>query len=288
MRRASMFSLIVGLTLVMLKAVAWLMSDSLSMMASLADSLLDVMASGVNFVAIRYALQPPDKEHRFGHGKAEDLATLAQSTFICGSGLFLVIEGLKRLFWPEPVNNSFIAIGVMIISIVLTMGLVIYQRYVVRRTSSSAIAADAMHYFADLINNVGVIAALVLSSMFGFTLADPIIGVLIAAYIIYSAVAIGRLAFNKLMDREFSDEDRKRIKEIVRGYSDVCTLHELRTRKSGINAFIQFHLTFRDENISLNRAHEISDQIEDALMAVFPHTEILIHQDPLHGDKVKK
>lgn len=282
MRSASVFSLIVGMTLVTIKVAAWLMSDSLSMMSSLVDSLLDVMASGVNFIAIRYALQPPDKEHRFGHGKAEDLAALAQSTFICGSGAFLIIEGVKRLFWPEPVYNSPVAIAVMVVSIALTLALIIYQRYVVQRTASSAIAADAMHYFADLINNIGVIIALVLATAFHLTIADPIIGLMIAVYIIYSAIRIGRGAFHNLMDREFSDEERNKIKEIVRGFNEISSLHELRTRKSGINGFIQFHLDFLDENISLKHAHEISDKIEDALKSVFPHTEILIHQDPLH------
>lgn len=285
MRAASVFSLIVGITLVALKTVAWLMSDSLSMLSSLVDSLLDVMASGVSFVAIRYALQPPDKEHRFGHGKAEDLAALAQSTFVCGSGAFLVIEGVKRLFWPEPVHDSVFAIVVMVISIALTLALTLYQRYVVNKTSSTAIAADAMHYFADLINNAGVVVALVLTSAFGFPAADPIIGLIIAFYIIYTAAKIGQGAFHNLMDREFSDEERDKIKAIVKGYTEICSLHELRTRRSGINGFIQFHLTFNDENISLSHAHEISDRVEEALMAVFPHTEILIHQDPLHGDR---
>lgn len=285
MRSASLFSLIVGMTLVGMKAVTWLMSDSFSMMSSLADSLLDVMASGVNFIAIRYALQPPDKEHRFGHGKAEDLATLAQSTFICGSGFFLVIEGIKRFFWPEPVNNSTAAIVVMVISIVMTLALVIYQRYVVRRTSSSAIAADATHYIADLINNAGVIIALVLTTRLGFKMADPLIGLIIAAYLIYSAVVIGKGAFNNLMDREFSDEERNKVKDIVKQFGEICSIHELRTRRSGITGFIQFHLTFQDENVSLKHAHEISDKVEDALKAVFPHIEILIHQDPLHGDR---
>jgi len=285
MRMASLVSLIVGVILVSIKAFAWLMSDSLSMMSSLADSVLDVMASTVNFVAVRYALQPPDKEHRFGHGKAEDLATLAQSTFICGSGAFLVIEGIKRLFWPEPVYNSAIGVMVMIISIFFTASMVIYQRYIVRKTSSSAIAADSMHYLADLISNAGVIVALILTSWFGWKIADPLVGLLIAAAIIYGASQMGQGAFHNLMDREFSDEERKKIKNIVRGFPEISSLHELRTRKSGINGFIQFHLDFADEDISLKHAHEISDKIEDALKLVFPHTEILIHQDPLHGDK---
>jgi len=286
MRRASLFSLSVGIVLVILKAAAWSFTDSLSMLSSLADSMLDVIASTINFVAIRYALQPPDHEHRFGHGKAEDLATLAQSTFICGSGVFLIIEGIKRLFAPAPVYNSPIGIGVMIISIVLSLALVAYQRHVVRKTSSGAIAADALHYFIDFLTNVGVIVALILAAELGWKTADPAIGIVIALYIIYGAFTIGSRAFQNLMDREFSDEEREAIYRVVCADPEVVGLHDLRTRKSGVSGFIQLHLEL-DDTISLRRAHEISDRVEDALAAAFPNTEILIHQDPLHGDRKK-
>lgn len=285
MRFASLLSLIVGIVLVAIKTVAWLISDSLSMMSSLADSTLDVMASTINFIAVRYALQPPDKEHRFGHGKAEDLATLAQTTFICGSGAFLVIEGIKRIFWPEPLYNSYTGIAAMVVSMILNIGLILYQRHVVYKTSSSAIASDSMHYLADLISNIGVIIALMLSTSFGWKTADPIIALCIAAYILYGALNMGKDAFHNLMDHEFSDAERDKIKAIIRDFHGVAGFHELRTRKSGINNFIQFHLDFLDENISLKQAHKISDDIEDALKHVFPHTEILIHQDTLHGDR---
>lgn len=284
MRRATLFSLVVGGVLVALKTAAWLFTDSLSLMSSLADSLLDVIASTLNFIAIRYALQPPDAEHRFGHGKAEELATLAQSTFICGSGVFLVIEGIKRLITPEPVHNNAIGIAVMIVSIVLTLTLVFYQRHVVRKTLSSAIAADAIHYLADFVTNTGVIAALFLTSVSGWAAVDPLVGIGIAAYILWGAFALGSKAFQNLMDHEFSDEERAHINQIVRSHQDVLGLHDLRTRKSGIYRFIQFHLDL-NEDITLKRAHIISDSVEDALTKAFPNTDILIHQDPLHGDK---
>jgi ferrous-iron efflux pump FieF len=283
MRRATLFSLIAGIVLVAIKTAAWLMTDSLSLMSSLADSLLDVFASTLNFIAIRYALQPPDDEHRFGHGKAEDLATLAQSTFICGSGAFLIIEGIKRVISPEPVHNSIIGIGVMALSIVLTLSLVIYQRIVARKTSSGAIAADAFHYFIDFLTNASVIGAFAFTSLFGWKTADPIVAIGIAAYIIGGAYVIGSKAFQNLMDREFSDTERARIEQIVRTHPEVLGLHDLRTRKSGIYRFIQFHLDL-DENITLKRAHVISDSVEELLLKAFPHTEILIHQDPLYGD----
>lgn len=279
MRLASLFSLIVGISLVALKAVAWSLTDSLSMMSSLVDSMLDVMASSINFVAIRYALQPPDEQHRFGHGKAEDLSAFAQSTFICGSGIFLIIEGLKRIFLPEPIHNSTFGITVMLISMFATLSLVTYQRYVVLKTSSSSISADAMHYYVDFISNFGVIVALILNSTLGWTIADPIIALIIAGYIIYGAVAMGKKAFNNLMDREFSDDERQTIETIVNKNQQIKGLHDLRTRQSGIYSFIQFHLEFVDENITLKQAHKISDSIEGELKKKFPHSDILIHQD---------
>jgi ferrous-iron efflux pump FieF len=285
MRRATLFSLVAGGVLVVLKTGAWLFTDSLSLMSSLADSLLDVIASTLNFLAVRYALQPPDEEHRFGHGKAEDLATLAQSTFICGSGVFLIIEGVKRLLLsPEPVHNNAIGLAVMAVSILLTLALVAYQRHVVRKTSSSAIAADAMHYFADFVTNASVIAALLLAGVSGWTAADPLVAIGIAAYILWGAFAMGSKAFQNLMDHEFSDEERARITGIVEAHPGVLGLHDLRTRKSGIYRFIQFHLDLSGD-ITLRRAHDISDGVEDLLVKAFPNTDILIHQDPLHGDK---
>jgi len=283
MRLATKLSLWAGGFLVLLKGMAWSFTDSLSMMSSLADSLLDVMASAVNFAAVRYALQPPDAEHRFGHGKAEDLAGFAQSTFICGSGLFLVVEGIKRYFSPEPVKHSMLGIAVMLISITVTLALVLYQRRVVKLTGSQVVKADSLHYVADLLTNSAVIAAFILSYGLDWYVADAVFALLIAAYIIYTAASMGYHAFQNLMDREFSDEDRTKIKNIVRNSSGVLGLHDLRTRKSGLNGFIQLHLDL-DPEMTLRQAHIISDTVEESLRNAFPNTEILIHQDPLHGD----
>ena len=287
MHRATSFSLCVGGTLVVLKVGAWLFTDSLSMMSSLADSLLDVISSTLNFVAVRYALQPPDNEHRFGHGKAEELATLAQSTFICGSGVFLIIAGIRRLITPEPVHNNAIGIAVMLVSLVLTLLLVYYQRRVVLKTGSSSIAADATHYFIDFLTNAGVIVALLLTAFLGWSVADPLMAIFIAVYIIWGAFSLGTKAFQNLMDREFSDEERAQISRIVASHPEVMGIHDLRTRKSGIYRFIQFHLDL-PSNISLKRAHEISDAVESLLLETFPKTEILIHQDPLEAHESKK
>lgn len=283
MRRATLYSLIAGAFLVLLKGIAWSFTDSLSMMSSLADSLLDVMASAVNFMAVRYALQPPDEEHRFGHGKAEDLASFAQSTFICGSGLFLVVEGFKRFFSPEPVKHSMLGIAVMLVSIAVTLALVIYQRRVVQATGSKVVQADSLHYYADLLTNSAVIAAFMLSYGLGWYAADAFFALVIAGYLIFTSAELGYHAFQNLMDREFSYEERTRIEAIVKNSEGVLGLHDLRTRKSGITGFIQLHLDLPPE-MSLRQAHVISDTVEAALAAAFPNTEILIHQDPLDGD----
>lgn len=284
MRRATILSLLAGTFLVILKTIAWLYTDSLSLMSSLADSLLDVMASGVNFIAVRYALQPADDEHRFGHGKAEDIATLAQSTFICGSGVFLVVEGMKRVFSPEAVHHSTLGIIIMLISIIVTLSLVMYQRHVVAQTGSSTIKADATHYYADFLSNTAVIVALICSQFFNWPAADALFAIGIAGYLILSASGMGYHAFQNLMDREFSEEERQKIESIVRATPEVLGLHDLRTRRSGLWGFIQLHLDL-DPTMSLSRAHEISDEVEATLMQLFPNTEILIHQDPLYEGK---
>lgn len=283
MRLATTLSLTAGIFLVFIKGVAWSITDSLSMMSSLADSMLDVIASAINFVAVRYALQPPDDEHRFGHGKAEDLATLAQSTFICGSGFFLIIEGLKRTFSPEPTHHEVIGIIVMLISIIVTLSLVMFQQYVVRQTNSTTIKADSAHYYADFLSNGAVIAALILSSYMSLPVADAFFALGIAGYLIFTSCQLGYHAFQNLMDREFLPDQRGQIEALVKAMPGVLGIHDLRTRKSGLNGFIQFHLDL-DPEITLSRAHAISDDVEAMLMKNFPNVEILIHQDPLHTD----
>src|SRR6266576_2031781 len=139
---------------------AWLETGSVALLSSLVDSLLDAAASVVTLVAVRHAMSPADREHRFGHGKAEPLAVLGQSAFITGSAMLLLAEAVRRLLWPVPVENPPAGIGVMIFSIVLTIGLVLFQRYVLRRTGSIAITADELHYRGDLVLNLSVIAAL--------------------------------------------------------------------------------------------------------------------------------
>jgi ferrous-iron efflux pump FieF len=279
MRRAAVASLSVTVFLIVLKMAAYLATDSVSMLASLADSGLDFFASIINLIAVRSSLTPPDREHRFGHGKAEPLAGLAQGAFIAGSATFLVIEAASRLAQPHAVSHELLGLVVMGISIVATLGLVTYQRMVVARTKSLAIRSDRSHYFSDLITNVGVVASLLLTSQLGWALADPIVGIAIALFLAWTAWGVFRDSSDQLMDRELPDDDRAKIKNVVMRHDEVRNLHDLRTRTSGLNTFIQFHIEL-DPGISLIRAHEISDAVEADVCAAFPHAEILIHQDP--------
>jgi ferrous-iron efflux pump FieF len=248
-------------------------------MASLADSGLDLIGSIINLLAVGHALTPADREHRFGHGKAEPLAGLAQGAFIAGSALFLVIESVQRLISPQPIEHGGVGLVVMAISIVAVTALVVLQRMTVARTGSPAIGADSIHYFGDLVTNLGVVAGIVLSTQFGWLLADPIVGIIIAGILSYSALHVFRQSYDQLMDRELPEDERARIKTIVMGHEDVRSLHDLRTRAAGISTFIQMHIEL-DPALSLTRAHEVSDAVEADLCAAFPNAEVIIHQDP--------
>ncbi|MBH64264.1 MAG: divalent metal cation transporter FieF [Alphaproteobacteria bacterium] len=279
MRRASYAAVFVASVLVVAKTVAWLMTDSIAMLSSLVDSLLDVVASGVNLIAIRHALVPADAEHRFGHGKAEPLAGLGQAVFIGGSAVFLLFEALNRLIHPQPVHDEMIGVSVMLVSIVLTLMLVSYQRYVIRKSGSVAVAADSVHYKADLLVNVGVIAGLLATMTLGWPIVDPLVAICVAGYISYCAWEIFQTSYKMLMDHELPEEDRQRIKDIVHAHPEVRSMHDLRTRSSGLNTFIQLHLEM-DGNMTLLEAHHIADEIELQVQEAFPDAEVMIHQDP--------
>jgi ferrous-iron efflux pump FieF len=279
MRRATYASVATAVILVGAKLFAYLMTDSVSLLSTLLDSLLDAAASLVNLLAVRTALVPADAEHRFGHGKAEPLAALGQSAFIAGSALFLLVEAGNRVVNPSPIQNSGIGLAIMAFSILATILLVLYQRHVIRMTSSVAIRADSLHYLSDLLVNGAVIAALLIWRQFGWALADPIFAAVVGLYILFTAWHIARGSLDLLMDRELPDEARQRIREIALANPFVRNLHDLRTRSSGQARFIQFHLEL-DGDMALIKAHAVSDEVEDAILAEFPGAEIIIHEDP--------
>lgn len=247
-------------------------------MASLVDSLMDATASLINLFAIRYSLKSADEDHQFGHGKAESLAGLAQASFIAGSGLFLLMHASERLANPQPLKGLGMGIWIMAFAILATAILLIFQGYVIKKTGSLAIKADALHYQTDLLTNSAGIAALILSC-YGWQIFDPILAAAIATYILYSARQIALDALDVLMDKELPAQTRQKICDIAHSHHEVVGIHDLRTRLSGQIIVIQFHLDL-DGKLALSEAHRITKEVEMMLIEVFPNADIIIHQDP--------
>ncbi len=279
MRLASLASVGSALLLIVLKVGAFLQTGSVSLLSSLFDSALDAGASVVSLIAVRQALVPADAEHRFGHGKAEPLAGLVQVAFILGSSIVLLAEVVDHFVEPKQITAPEVGIAVMVASMLVTGALVLFQRHVVRRTGSIAIRSDQMHYATDFLVNVSVIVALLLTTQLGWWWIDPAIALVIAIFIAASALRVGKEALDMLMDREMDEADRTRIKEIVRRHPQVLDLHDLRTRASGRDTFIQFHLEL-DGSLTLLQAHRISEIVESEICAAFPGAEVIIHEDP--------
>ncbi len=276
---ASRSSVSVALVLIGIKAFAWLYSGSASMFASLADSFADGATSIINFIALRYAITPADDEHKFGHGKAESLAALAQSAFILGTAVLLLFYGGERLIGPVPVTNTSLGIAVSIFAIILTLALVVLQRKALEHTSSKVIAADSLHYTSDILLNAAVLLALVLSQ-YGWWWADGLFAVLIALYLGWQSIDLAYHSVQDLLDRELSDEIRQQITDIAINGDNVIGMHDLRTRQSGKTAFVQLHLEL-DGALTLHETHAIADKAEQQIASLFPHAEVIIHQDPV-------
>jgi ferrous-iron efflux pump FieF len=276
---ATWASVLVALSLIIIKTWAWDQTQSVSLLASLIDSIMDSAASLINFFAVRYAMAPADKEHRFGHGKAEALAGLAQALLILSSIGLLISLTLGRLWDPVVVEKTSLGISVMIASMVLTATLIVLQQHVIKRTQSTAIEADSLHYVSDLFMNFGVIIALVLAA-YGFYGADPYLALGISAYVVYSAWGIAKTAFHLLLDHELSDEERLTITQLALTQPLVLGMHDLRSRQSGHMQFIQLHLDLQDDML-LMHAHDVADALEQRIIEVFPYADVIIHLDPV-------
>ncbi|WP_159656265.1 CDF family cation-efflux transporter FieF [Vibrio atypicus] len=281
---------IVATLLLVVKVGAWWVTGSVSLLASLIDSLLDIAASLVNLVVVRYSLQPADREHTFGHGKAESLAALAQAMFISGSAVFLILNGIERFFRPHELQSPEYGVYVSFFAIVVTFALVRFQKHVVNKTGSQAIAADSLHYQSDLYMNAAIMLALGLS-WFGITQADSVFAIGIGVFILYSAFKMVQEAIQTLLDRKLPDSELTEIREQCLSVEGVLGVHQLRTRMSGPTRFIQLHLELED-HLPLIEAHRISDEVEEKMLELFPDSDVLIHQDPysvvLGEEKVQK
>ena len=279
MRLATNASVFVAVFLIIIKTIGYALTGSVTLLSSLLDSLLDSLASIINLIAVRHALEPADEEHRFGHGKAEPLAGFAQAGFIIASSGFLIFEAILRLKNPQPLQYANIGIVIILITLIVTFVLVRFQSYVVKKTGSVAIMADSIHYMSDLLLNALVIISLILVSRLQLWWIDSLFAICIAVYILWTARKIAIASLDQLMDRELPDIDRNKIIEIVKSHSQVIDLHDLRTRQSGRNIFIQFHLDM-DKNLKLHEAHNITESVHKELIEVFPEADILIHEDP--------
>lgn len=279
MKTAATASVCVAVVLIGVKLFALIMTDSVAMLSSLIDSSLDALASCLNLWAVRQSLEPADSRHRFGHGKIEPLASLGQAMFIAGSALLLIFQSIHYILNPRDVGNAEIGMAAMGVSIVLTLLLVAFQRFVVKKTGSVAITADYAHYAGDVMMNLSVVASLFVSARFRFPYSDPIFALAIAVYLLICARRVFGQAMVQLIDAELPHAEKQKIANIVLTTPDVSGLHDLRTRSSGTQWFIQLHLEL-DPDLSLSKAHAIADAVEKRLQSAFPNAEIIIHQDP--------
>jgi ferrous-iron efflux pump FieF len=277
--RAAIASIAMAVTLIVLKSWAAYRTDSTAMLGSLADSGLDLVASLVVLLGVRIAAQPADWDHRFGHGKAEALASLVQVILITISAIFIGFRAVQRLITGARTADAELGIGVSIVAMILTVALISYQRHVVRRTGSLAIGTDRLHYSSDLLLNGSVIVALGLDQFAGLTGADAVFGLLIAVWLLWGAWRASSNAFDQLMDKEWPDELRDRFLAAAKEYPELAGLHDLRTRTSGTHHFAQFHV-WVPADWTVQEAHDRLDAAEEELQQRFPGTEILIHVDP--------
>ena len=285
-RSASIASLLVASTLIVLKYYGWVTTTSVSLLASLADSLIDFLASVFVFVAISYSMLPADAKHRFGYGKSEGLAAFIQSLLIGISGIYVCFEAIKRLLNPSQINQPSTAIWIILVSIVLTLALVMYQKYVVKKSKSIAIESDRYHYLTDTYINLSVLFSIAITGWTQFVFIDALVGLLISGVILYTSVTLLKKSFKILLDQEIQSDDRDRIREIALDHPKVLGFHDLRTRDTGREYIIQFHLEL-DPNMSLLESHEITDEVTDSVLKLYPGSELIIHTDPLGIDEVR-
>ena len=276
---AASVSLTLAVLLALLKIAGAIATGSLALLTSLIDSLADIIASGITFVSVRISRQPPDESHRFGHGKAESVSAFAQAALVAGSALFILVEAVGRSLEPTTIARTGLGLAIMGFAILATLALVVFQRHVVARTGSQAIAADSLHYRGDLAINASVVLSLWLATVDGWSWADPVIAAAIALYLMTHALLIGRDAVDVLMDHELSTDQRQRIETIITSHPDVAGMHDLRTREAGPTIFIECHIEM-DGHLSLNAVHDIVDGIEHDLTRAFTDAEIIIHQEP--------
>jgi len=287
MRLATVASMSTALILVVAKLFAWRLTDSVSMLSSLVDTSLDLVSSMVTFFAVRQALVPADAEHRFGHGKAEGLAGLIQAGFIAASGCALLVAVVERLGNPKQVREEMIGLVISALAIVLTLGLVTFQKYVVKRSGSLAIGADMAHYSTDLVATLLTGGSVFLSGLLDQPLIDSGIAGLVALYLMHGGWKVGRTSLDVLMDRELPAEDSRKIEAIARAHPGVKDVHDLKTRSSGLTKFIQLHIEV-ERDLSVVLGHAIGLDVQAEIARAYPGAEIIMHVDPSSAPSEEK
>ena len=277
-------AIVAAVSMVLIKAVAYFMSGSSSILASLIDSISDVAVSIMTVASIRYSLKPADEDHRFGHGKIEGVSALFQGALLAGAALFLTLEAVQNLIKPQQIEHHQLSMMMIALCIFITLGLILYQRYVIKKSKSLAIEADSAHYSGDFFMNIGVLIVIGADLFNAPYWLDPLFALIVAGLISNSAVEVSRKAMDMLMDRELPEDERAEIEQIIRSHKDVMDIHDLRTNKSGMDVFISFDIDL-DPDLSLKKAHDIARAVELSLLARFINAEIMIHMDP-HGSEM--
>lgn len=278
-RLAATGGILVAAILIVAKLIAFFMTHSVSLLSSLMDSGFDVIASVLTLVSIAQAASPADHEHRFGHGKIEAVGALAQALFLAGSAVFLVVESVRRILHPQMLEDPGIGLGVMALSMALTYLLVLYQKKVIAKTNSVAVAANYLNYYGDLMMNAGVMLALGLTYITQWSYFDPIFALGIAARLLWGTYKVAVDSFDILLDKELPDRDRAMILDLAGFHDAVHGVHDLRTRNTGERMMISFHIEL-DPEMSIRAVHDVMDEIEEALHQAFPKAEVFIHPEP--------
>jgi cation diffusion facilitator family transporter len=278
-RSVTLLSVAVAFTLVFVKLLIWLASDSVALMASMADSALDLVASSTTFFAVRYAAAPPDAEHRYGHGKAEAFASLVQAGLVFASAALVGQEAIHHLLSPRPVAREGWALAAMGLSVILTAALILAQTRLLRRKSSVAVSSDRTHYAADLASNVIALGGIALAGLARAPALDSVAALLVLGILLWGAVAVFREASNQLLDHELAAPARARIISRVLEDPAILDVHQLRTRAAGPIMHVQMHADL-DPDLSLETAHRIVVAAEKRILSEFPEADIIIHPDP--------
>lgn len=277
---ASAASVVLAAVLTLLKIFAAIYTGSLAVLSSMIDSLADIFASSITYVAVRFSSRQATDDHRYGFGKAEAISALVQSAFVAGSGIFVLYDGVQRFFMRETIKNPETGIVVMLVSLCATLGLIVFQRYVAKQTGSLAIAADSEHYTVDVVTNLAIVITLLVVKFWQLYWFDTVTAIVVAAYLLFNAYKLACSAVSILTDAELGDDVRQNVCRIVMENPFAEGIHDLRTRDLGGAYMLEFHLEL-DGNLPLSAAHEMTESVTDNLLDEYPNAQVIIHQDPV-------